>query len=80
VSAMESQGLIDFRYADGGVVTGDYADYARRGLTKGDQLEYDGVTWLMVDRKDRGGVTVHLFSPATGPKAAEVSRARKRGR
>ena len=77
---MESQGLIEFRYADGRVVNGDYALYARRGLIRGDELDYDGGTWLMYDREDRGGVTVHLFSPAIGPKAPEVSRARRRGR
>ena len=76
---MESQGLIEFRYADGAVVTGDYATYACRGLTKGDELEYEGVTWLMYDREDRGGVTVHLFSPVEGVKAPEASRARRRG-
>jgi hypothetical protein len=77
---MESEGLIEFRYADGGVVTGDYAQYARRRLVKGDQLEYDGGSWLMYDREDRGGVTVHLFSPAgmTGSAAPEASRARAR--
>ena len=77
---MESQGLIEFRYADGGVVTGDYALYARWGLTRGDELEYDGGTWLMYDREDRGGVTVHLFSPTVGARAPEASRARRRTR
>ena len=79
---MESEGLIEFRYADGGVVTGDYAQYARRRLCKGDHLEYDGGHWLMYDREDRDGVTVHLFSPAatTGRAAPEASRARTRRR
>jgi hypothetical protein len=77
---VESQGLIEFRYADGGVVTGDYATYACRGLTRGDELEYDGLTWLMYDREDRGGVTVHLFSPAVGARSPHASRARRRGR
>ena len=76
---MESQGLIEFRYTEGGVVTGDYARYACWGLTKGDELEYDGRTWLMYDREDRGGVTVHLFSPVVGARAPEGSRARRRG-
>ncbi len=77
---MESQGLIEFRYADGGVVTGDYAQYTPRLLTKGDQIEYDGGNWLMYDREDRGGVTVHLFSPAGSGGAVEPSRARARRR
>jgi hypothetical protein len=81
VSSVESQGLIEFRYADGGVVTGDYAAYATRwGLTTGDELEYDGGTWLMYDREDRGGITVHLFSPVVGLRVPEASRARRRGR
>ena len=71
--------MIEFRYADGRVVTGDYAQYARWGLTRGDELEYDGGTWLMYDREDRGGVTVHLFSPVVGTRAQEASRARRRG-
>jgi hypothetical protein len=77
---MESRGLIEFRYADGEVVTGDYGRYAQQLLTKGDELEYDGQTWLMFDREDRGGVTVHLFAPLVGAKAPRTSRARKRGR
>jgi hypothetical protein len=77
---MESQGLIEFRYADGEVVTGDYAQYASRPLSKGDQLEYDGENWLMYDREDRGGVTVHLFAPAgvSPASAPEALRARSR--
>jgi hypothetical protein len=77
---MEPKGLIEFRYGDGRVVTGDYAQYALRPLIKGDQLEYDGETWLMYDREDRGGLTVHLFSPGVSMRAAEGSRARRRGR
>jgi hypothetical protein len=77
---MESRGLIEFRYGDGAVVTGDYARFATGYLTKGDQLEYDGATWLMYDREDRGGVTVHLFSPEASSTAPEGLRARKRRR
>jgi hypothetical protein len=77
---VESRGLIEFRYADGGVVTGDYALYSPGYLTKGDLLEYDGATWLMYDRVDRGGVTVHLFSPEASGTAREGLRARKRRR
>ena len=77
---MEPQGLIEFRYADGAVVTGDYAQYAPRSLTKGDKLEYDGDSWLMYDREDRGGVTVHLFAPAERLGTPEPSRARTRKR
>ena len=77
---MESKGLIEFRYADGAVVTGEYARYAGRHLIKGDRLEHDGATWLMYDREDRGGVTVHLFSPAESITPAEGLRARQRRR
>jgi hypothetical protein len=78
---MESEYLIEFRYADGRIVIGDYAQYARQLLTKGDQLEYDGMSWVMYDREDRGGVTIHLFRLAgTSGNAAEASRARSRGR
>jgi hypothetical protein len=77
---MESQGLIEFRYADGVVVTGDCATYAPRHLTKGDELEYDGRRWLMYDREDRGGVTVHLFSLLGSVGAPKASRARPRRR
>ena len=78
---VNSEGLIEFRYADGAVVTGDYGQYAPRPLAKGDTLEYDGDSWLMYDREDRGGVTVHLFAPAETVTTAKMSRARteKRG-
>jgi hypothetical protein len=75
------RGLIEFRYADGAVVTGEYARFSPRHLIKGDKLEYDGATWLMYDREDRAGVTVHLFSPVeSSGRAAEGSRARPRRR
>jgi len=77
---MEPQGLVEFRYANGVVVTGDHTEYASRQLTKGDELEYDGRRWLMYDREDRGGVTVHLFSPLGWVAAPEASRARPRKR
>jgi hypothetical protein len=76
---MESRGLIEFRYGDGRVVTGEYGQFSLRQLTRGDQLEYDGCTWVMYDREDREGVTVHLCAPATA-RDAEGSRARNRGR
>jgi len=77
---MESQGLVEFRYPNGVVVTGDCAQHAPRTLTKSDELEYDGRRWLMYDREDRGGVTVHLFSPLGSVGATETSRARPRRR
>jgi hypothetical protein len=77
---VDSRGLIEFRYPNGAVVTGDYAQYAHRALTKGDALEYDGESWLMYDREDRGGVTVHLFAPAESSVTPEPSRARTRRR
>jgi|tagenome__1003787_1003787.scaffolds.fasta_scaffold20933654_4 hypothetical protein len=77
---MDTQGLIEFRYPGGEVVTGEYAKYASRQLTKGDRLEHDGVSWLMYDREDREGVTVHLFAPAEANATVEGSRARQRKR
>jgi hypothetical protein len=77
---METDALIEFRYADGEVVTGAFAKYSPRPMTKGDRIEYDGVDWLMYDREDRGGVTVHLFSPAEASTVVEGSRARQRKR
>jgi hypothetical protein len=49
-------------------------------LTKGDLLEYDGATWSLSDRVDRGGVTVDLFSPEAISTAPQGLRARKRRR
>jgi hypothetical protein len=56
--------LIEFRYRDGRVVSGDYASYAERRLNRGDRLEFDELVWVMYDREDRGGVTVYLCRPA----------------
>jgi hypothetical protein len=75
--------LIEFRYADGRLVSGDYAAYASRTLTKGDRLDFDGSEWVMRDRVDRGGVTVYLFSPPDtndGPPKSVQPRARRRSR
>ena len=77
---MESQGLIEFRYADGRIVKGDLATFAPHGVTRGAELDYDGGRWLLYDRVDRGGVTVHLFAPAEGAENANSSRARTRKR
>jgi hypothetical protein len=80
---MESRGLIEFRYADGRRVSGDYATYTSSKLTKGDRLDFDGSEWVMRDREDRGGVTVYLLSPSDAsdgsPKSAQ-RRVRRRGR
>ena len=80
MARVESKGLLEFRYADGAVATVDYETYAPRSLTKGDPIQYDGEAWLMVDRVDRGGVTVHLCVPAEGDVTASASRARSRRR
>jgi len=77
---MESRGLLEFHYADGAVATVDYETYAPRSLTKGDAIQYDGEAWRMVDRVDRGGVTVHVCVPADGEVTASASRARSRRR
>jgi hypothetical protein len=70
--------LIEFRYADGAVVSGDYAWFSSRTMTKGDRLDYDGQCWLMYDREDRAGVTVYLFSPGVGESHSRA-RIRQRG-
>jgi hypothetical protein len=75
---MESRGLVEFRYADGTVVTHDCEQYTVGPLTRGDQLEFDGKTWAMDDREDRDGVTVHLFSQCE--RDVDGLRARRRGR
>jgi hypothetical protein len=80
---VESRGLIEFRYADGRHVSGEYAAYATGPLTKGDRLDFDGSEWVLRDREDRGGVTVYLFSPSDAsdglPESAK-RRARRRSR
>jgi len=60
---VESRGAIEFRYADGRVVTGKYEDHAGRLLSKGDGLEFDDTDWVMYDRVDRAGVTFYLCQP-----------------
>ena len=80
---VESRGLIEFRYADGRHVSGEYAAYASWPLTKGDRLDFDGSEWVLRDRVDRGGVTVYLFSPSDasdGPPESAKRRARRRSR
>jgi hypothetical protein len=75
--------LIEFRYADGRLVSGEYATYTSSKLTKGDRLEFDGSEWVMRDRVDRGGVTVYLFSPSDasdGPAKSVQRRVRRRSR
>ena len=73
------QGLIEFRYADGKIVRDEIASLAPGGVTRGAELDYDGIRWVLYDREDRGGVTVHLFSPAQSA-GEEASRARTRKR
>ena len=60
---MESRGLIEFRFPDGSVVTGEYDDYAKKYLNRGDELEFQEIDWVMYDREDRRGVTVFVCRP-----------------
>jgi hypothetical protein len=60
---MELKDALEFRYADGRVVTREY-EYTGRRHHQGDRLEEDGTDWEMYDREDRGGATVYLFRPA----------------
>ena len=62
--AVESRGIIEFRYRDGQVVRGDYEEYTERYLTRGETFEFGGGDWVMYDREDRLGVTVFLCRPA----------------
>ena len=67
---MESRGLIEFRFPDGTVVTGEYDDYATKYLNRGDEFEFREIDWVMYDREDRRGVTVFVCRPvvaATSP-------------
>jgi hypothetical protein len=72
-----SESVVEFRYADGRVATD--ALHAMERFTKGDELDHDGDVWVMYDRVDRAGVTVHLFSPAAAH-APDAARARIRRR
>ena len=60
---MESRGLIEFRFPDGSVVSGEYDDYAKKYLNRGDELEFQEIDWVMYDREDRRGVTVFVCRP-----------------
>ena len=73
---METNALIEFRYADGEVVTGEYSKYAARQMTKGDRIEYDGVNWLMYDRE--GPRRRHGSPLFTGRRRARQWKARGR--
>jgi hypothetical protein len=77
---MDSTGLIEFEYEDGRVVTSELSSYTSRRVLKGDRIEHDDTGWLMYDRVDRSGVTVHLFTPETSDRTTEPSRARTRHR
>jgi hypothetical protein len=76
---MESKVPIELRYPDGRVVKGEFADFASGHLAKGTKIGHDGRIWLMYDREDRDGVTLHLFSPEA-QHASDASRARTRRR
>ena len=80
LGVVESRGLIEFRYADGRIVSGEYAEYAPRPLNKGDRLDFDGSEWVLRDRVDRDGVAVYLLSPSDasdGPPEKARRRARR---
>jgi hypothetical protein len=63
---VKSRGLIELRYPDGRIVTGDYHDYTNKHLNRGDQFEFQEMGWVLYDREDRRGVTVFLCRPAVG--------------
>ena len=63
VAGSESRGLIELRFPEGRRVTAEYETVTRVQLQRGEQLEYEGVGWVMRDREDRDGVTVYVFTP-----------------
>jgi hypothetical protein len=67
-------GLIEFRRGDGTVTTAEVRAVQRYG--RGDVLEHDGSSWVMYDRLDRDGVTVHVFAPVSGATASSLARGR----
>jgi hypothetical protein len=77
---MESRGLIECRFPDGRVISGDYETFTRVDLQRGERLEHEGRSWVMRDREDRAGVTVYVFTPAESGEepVAERTRARRR--
>jgi hypothetical protein len=75
---MPAATTMEFRYADGTVGTAQTEEF--RQFARGDEFEHDGHRWVMYDRVDRAGVTVHLFAPAaTALPSASRARTRRRG-
>jgi hypothetical protein len=79
VSSLQLEGdahvpLIEFRRADGTVTTVEVQSVQR--YVRGDVIEHDGNSWVMYDRVDRDGVTVHLFAPAPEATPSSTDRGR----
>jgi hypothetical protein len=70
---VESRGLIELRYPDGQIVTGDYDEYVNKHLNRGDRFECLDMGWVMYDRVDRLGVTVFLCRPDVADDAAPLT-------
>ena len=77
--SVESRGAIEFHHADGHVVTGRFEDFAGGHLSRGDRVTFDGGSWVMYDRLDRGGITVFLCRLAEAPEPPSGARAITRG-
>jgi hypothetical protein len=60
---MKGVALMEFRCGDGTSTTAEVG--ALKRYTRGDVVEHDGGSWVMYDRLDRDGVTVHLFAPVS---------------
>jgi hypothetical protein len=77
---VDSRGLIELRFPDGDTVRLDYEQFTSAQLGRGDQLEYEGRSWVMRDREDRAGVTVYVLTPAESDDSPGSDRTRARSR
>ena len=69
--------LMEFRRSDGTSTTAELGALMR--YRRGDVVDHDGSSWVMVDRVDREGVTVHLFAPGSPVAVSSVARRRRGG-
>jgi hypothetical protein len=60
---MQGVALMEFRGSDGTTTTAELGVLTR--YRRGDVVDHDGTSWVMYDRVDREGVTVHLFAPVS---------------
>jgi hypothetical protein len=75
---MQDVAVMEFRRGDGTSTTAELRVLTR--YRRGDVIEHDGSKWVMYDRLDREGVTVHVFAPVSPVGASPAARGRRRGR